>query len=188
MERTTGGPPLVLGITLVLVGLIYLALEYVPRRFLQIDIAHYGWPLFVIVPGLVLVGVGMTVQGLSGLCIPGAIVTAVGLVLLLQNIFDLFATWTYAWALVAPGGIGLGMWLQGVVSGSSGLRAAGWRTMGAGVIIFLLGAVLFEGVIHVSGQDFGFIGKVLLPVLLIVLGIWLLVRRTTSRGESLASR
>jgi uncharacterized membrane protein YhhN len=60
--------------------------------------------------------------------------------------------------------------------------------MGAGVIIFLLGAVLFEGVIHVSGQDFGFIGKVLLPVLLIVLGIWLLVRRTTSRGESLASR
>src|SRR5438105_12328491 len=98
MERTAGGPPLVLGIVLVLIGLTYLALEFIPRRFLLIDIAHYGWPLFVIVPGLVLIGVGMTVSGLSGLCIPGAIVTMVGVVLLLQNLFDLFATWTYAWA------------------------------------------------------------------------------------------
>src|SRR5258708_3817652 len=141
MERTSTGPALVLGIVLVMIGVVYLALEFIPRRFLQIDIAHYGWPIFVIVPGMVLVGVGMTVQGLGALCIPGAIVTTAGLVLGVQNIFDLFATWSYAWALVAPGGVGLGMWLQGVATGSSGLRAAGWRTMGAGVIVFLLGAV-----------------------------------------------
>jgi hypothetical protein len=135
---------------------------------------------------MVLIGVGMTVQGLGALCIPGAIVTTAGLVLGVQNIFDLFATWSYAWALVAPGGVGLGMWLQGVATGSSGLRAAGWRTMGAGVIVFLLGAVFFEGIIHVSGRNFGFFGRVLLPLLLIGLGIWLLVRRNMPRRDVLS--
>jgi hypothetical protein len=182
MERTAGGPALVLGVILVLIGIAYLALEFIPRRFLEIDIAHYGWPLFVIVPGLVLIGVGMTMGGLAGLCIPGAIVTMTGIVLLVQNAFDIFATWSYAWALVAPGGVGLGMWLQGVVSGSPSLRAAGSRTMGGGLILFMLGAVFFEGVIHVSGRDFGFIGRVLLPLLLIVAGIVLLVRRTMPTG------
>lgn len=183
MERTTsGGPALVLGVVLVLIGITYLALEFVPRRFLEIDLAHYGWPIFVIVPGLVLVGIGMTTRGLAGLCIPGAIVAMVGLVLLFQNIFDLFATWSYAWALVVPGGLGIGMWLQGVASGSANLRTAGFRTMGMGVIVFLLGAVFFEGVVHVSGRSFGFVGRVLLPALLIALGIWLLVRRTMPAG------
>ncbi len=178
MERTTGAPALVLGVILVLIGVTYLALEFLPKRFLEIDIAHYGWPLFVMVPGLVLIGVGMTMTGLSSLCVPGAIVMMAGLVMLIQNTFDLFATWSYAWALVAPTGVGIGMWLQGIVTGSAGLRAAGRRTIGAGLILFLLGAVFFEGVVHVSGRDFGFIGRILLPVLLIGIGIFLLVRRT----------
>jgi len=41
--------------------------------------------------------------------IPGSIITIAGLVLAVQNTFDLFATWAYAWALVAPGGVGLGI-------------------------------------------------------------------------------
>jgi hypothetical protein len=177
MERTSGGSALVLGIVLVMIGVIYLTLEYIPRRFLQIDIAHYGWPVFVMIPGLVLTGVGMTVRSVGGLCVPGAVVTMAGLVLLFQNAFDLFATWTYAWAVVVPGGVGLGEWLQGVGSGSAGLRAAGRRTMGLGLIVFLLGAVFFEGILHVSGRNFGFIGQILLPLLLIAIGIFLLVRR-----------
>lgn len=180
MERTATGPGLVLGVVLVLIGVIYLLIEYIPPRFLQIDLAHYGWPLFVIVPGLVLIGVGMTTEGLSGLCIPGGIVTMAGLVLLFQNALDLFATWSYAWALVAPGGVGVGMWLQGVVTDAPGVRSAGARVLGIGVIVFLLGAVLFEGIIHVSGRDFGFVGRILLPAMLIAIGIFLLIRRSRS--------
>jgi hypothetical protein len=178
MERSAGGQAIVLGVILILTGVAYLAFEFIPRRFLEIDIAHYGWPVFVIVPGLVLIGLAGAAPEVSGLCIPGAIVAMVGMVLMFQNIFDLFATWSYAWALVAPGGVGLGMWLQGLVNESPGLRATGARTLGSGFIIFLLAAVFFEGIVHVSGRDFGFFGRVLFPVLIIVVGIVVMVRRT----------
>jgi hypothetical protein len=178
MERPNGGQAIVLGIILILTGVGYILFEIIPRWFLQLDVAHYGWPVFVIVPGLVLIGVGGTTQDVSGLCVPGAVVTMTGMVLMFQNIFDLFATWSYTWTLVVPGGVGIGMWLQGLAIDSPGLRAAGARTLGSGFILFLLTAVFFEGVVHVSGRDFGFFGRVLFPVLIIVVGITVMVRRT----------
>jgi lipopolysaccharide export LptBFGC system permease protein LptF len=113
----------------------------------------------------------------SGLCIPGAIVTMAGVVLAVQNTFDLYATWAYAWALVAPGGAGLGLFIQGLTTGRPALRAAGLRTMGIGAALFLVGAAFFEGVLHLSGKEFGFVGQLVLPLLLIAAGAWLLVRR-----------
>jgi hypothetical protein len=182
MERRASGS-LILGLLLVLVGAAYLVGQYVPRPFLQVDLGHYSWPLFVIVPGLALLAVGVTNRAASGLCIPGAIVTMTGVVLAIQNTFDLFATWAYAWALVAPGGVGLGMFIQGVSTGRPGLRAAGVRTMGMGAAIFLVGAAFFEGVIHISGREFGFVGQLLLPLLLIGVGGWLLLRRALPTGR-----
>jgi hypothetical protein len=176
MERRASGS-LLLGVLLVLLGIAYLVGQYVPRPFIQLDLGHYGWPLFVIIPGLALLVAGASSRAASGLCIPGAIVTMTGLVLAVQNTFDLFATWAYAWALIAPGGVGVGLWLQGLVTGNPGLRAAGLRTMGIGVAIFLVGAAFFEGVIHVSGRELGPVGQLILPVLLIAVGIWLLLRR-----------
>jgi hypothetical protein len=176
MERRATGS-LVLGLLLVLVGIAYLVGQYVPRPFIQVDVGHYGWPLFVMVPGLVLMVVGATNRGASGLCIPGAIIIVTGLVLAIQNTFDLYATWAYAWALVAPGGVGIGLWVQGLVTGNPGLRAAGIRAMGTGLAIFLVGAAFFEGVIHISGREFGPVGQLILPALLIVVGLWLLIRR-----------
>lgn len=177
MDRRGSGVSLALGILLVLVGAAYLVGQYLPRPLLEFDVGHYGWPVFVIVPGLVLLGFGVTVRELSALCIPGSIVTIAGLVLAVQNTFDLFATWAYAWALVAPGGVGLGIWLQGAVTRQPALRAAGLRVMGVGVTLFLVGAAFFEGVIHLSGRQLGLFGQLLLPALLIAAGIWLLVRR-----------
>ena len=177
MERRGNPGSVALGAILVLVGAAYLATQYLPRPVLEVDLGHYGWPVFVIVPGLVLLGFGLAAKGLSGLTVPGSIVTIVGLVLAVQNTFDLFATWAYAWALVAPGGVGLGLWLQGVVTRRPAQRAAGLRTMGLGLALFLVGAAFFEGVVHVSGREFGIVGQVLLPALLIAAGVWLLVRR-----------
>jgi hypothetical protein len=176
MERRASGS-LILGLLLVLVGAAYLVAQLVPRQFVELDVGHYGWPLFVILPGLALLVVGATNRATSGLCIPGAIVTMAGVVLAIQNTFDLFATWAYAWALVAPGGVGLGLFVQGITIGQPSLRAAGLRTMGIGAAIFLVGAAFFEGVIHISGKELGFIGQLLLPLLLIVVGALLLLRR-----------
>jgi hypothetical protein len=176
MKRRAGGS-LILGLLLIVVGAAYLIGQYLPRPLIPVDLGHYGWPIFVLVPGLVLLAAGASNRAASGLCIPGAVITMTGLVLAVQNTFDLFATWAYAWALVAPGGVGLGMLIQGIVTGQPGLRTAGVRTMGIGVAIFLVGAAFFEGVIHISGREFGFVGQLLLPALLIVVGVWLLVRR-----------
>lgn len=60
---------------------------------------------------MLLVGAGLGVPSLSGLCIPGSIVTILGLLLLLmiQNSFDLWSTWAYAWTLVVLVGTGAGL-------------------------------------------------------------------------------
>ena len=178
MERTAGGQAIVMGVILILIGTIYLAVELVPRHLLDIDVAHYGWPLFVIVPGLVLIGVAGATPEASGLCVPGGIVIMAGLVLLFTNIFNLFATATYTWALVAPGGVGLGMWLQGLITDKPALRLSGSRTMGASFILFLLSALFFESIVHVSGILFPLLVRLLLPVLMIVVGVIVMVRRT----------
>lgn len=163
---------------MVLIGTIYLVLEVIPPQVLATQLARYGWPIFIMVPGLVLIAVGTAIQDASGLCVPGAVVLVTGIVLLLQNVFGLYETWSYAWALVAPGGIGLGMWFQGLVTGEAGLRAAGARTLQIGFVAFLLGAVFFEGIVHVSGRNFGFIGRFLLPFLIIGIGVFMMVRRS----------
>jgi len=85
--------------------------------------------------------------------------------------------WAYAWALVVPGGIGLGMYLQALRDHDhQALRTA--RTLLAiSVMIFLVGFVLFESILGISGRDyFGPGGKAALPVLLILVGVILLVR------------
>jgi hypothetical protein len=177
MERTAGGQAIVMGVVLILIGTIYLAVELVPR-LRDIDVAHYGWPVFVIVPGLVLVGVAGAVPEANGLCVPGGIVIMAGLVLFVQNVFNLFATATYTWALVAPGGVGVGLWLQGLVNEAPGLRATGAQAMGAGFVLFLLSALFFESIVHVSGVRFPLLVRLLLPLLIIVVGIVVMVRRS----------
>ena len=179
MERTPSGPVIVMGAILIALGILYFLLELIHINVNQL--LHYGWPVLVAFPGLVITVIGMSVREVDSLCIPGAVVTVAGTVLLIQNLWNIFGTWTYAWALVAPGGMGLGMWLQGIVYGSAGLRATGAHTMGVGLVFFLAGLVFFERVLHVSGRPTGplwiFVLSVVLPLVIIVAGFVLLVRR-----------
>ena len=161
-------------------GTGHLGTELIPRLS-QVDVAHYGWPVFVLVPGIALVGVAGAVPEASGLCVPGAIVIMVGLVLFVQNAFGLFATTTYTWALVTPGGIGLGMWLQGSVEQAPEVRGRGARTLGTGFIIFLVSALFFETV-HVSGVVFPLLIRLLLGMSIIVVGIVVARRRSIPAG------
>src|SRR4029450_1418066 len=94
-----------------------------------------GWPLLVIVPGLALLGVGLTAAGRLGevLATLGGLVTMAGLVLGVQNATDRFDTWAYAWPLVVLVGPGIGRWLVGVVRGRGDLAASGGWVIGAGL-------------------------------------------------------
>jgi len=59
--------------------------------------------MFVIVPGVALLVLGLAVpsEGGLGMAIPGGIVLTVGLILAFQDSTGTYASWSYAWALVA---------------------------------------------------------------------------------------
>lgn len=163
MDRRGGA---ILGIVLILVGIWFLL-----ERALDIDIGRYGWPLFVIVPGLLLFGAGVAADGKegAGMATAGGITTVVGLVLAVQNATDLYATWAYAWALVGPGGSGLGLLGFGLLRDDPGARREGLRMVLVGIGLFLAFGFFFEGIIGLSGPPL--IGLDLAPLALIVGGI-----------------
>ena len=73
---------------------------------------------------------GLTQRDGSGLTVAGSIVTMVGLVLLYQNATGNWKGWAYAWALVGPGGSGLGMLLYGTRSGNRKMARDGfWQIL-----------------------------------------------------------
>jgi hypothetical protein len=165
-----GGSSGALGVVLVVVGLFALGIV-----LFGVDLTQYGWPLFVIVPGLTLLVVGFLGGG-SGASVPGGIVTMLGLVLAYQSSTGDWASWAFAWSLIAPFGVGLGLYLQALRDRNPGALRQGRTLMFAGLLIFMIGFVFFESILGISGQDYGIFGKAALPALLIVIGIILLVR------------
>ena len=172
-----GGPArtnrvgIIVGAILIVVGLLFLA-----ERLFDIDLGHYGWPLFVILPGVLLFLVSLVAPPREGvgLAVAGAITTVVGLILAFQNATDLWATWAYVWPLVAPGGSGLGMALYGLVRGQPDFVGLGVRQLGAGLALFVGFGLFFEGVIGLSGDPF-LVGSDYLPIALIGVGVLFLL-------------
>jgi hypothetical protein len=158
------------GVVLVVVGLFYLIVQVA-----GIDLSSFGWPLFVIIPGLTLLIVGFMFLG-TGAAVPGGIFTMVGLVLAYQSSTGNWASWVYAWALVAPGGVGLGLFLQGLRERSSSLIKQGRSLMFIALLIFLVGFAFFESVLDLSGMNDKPAVKAALPALFIVIGVLLLAR------------
>ncbi|HEY0830282.1 MAG TPA: hypothetical protein VGE99_04005 [Candidatus Dormibacteraeota bacterium] len=168
-RRTGSSAPL--GIVLVVVGLFALFVV-----LSGVDLTVNGWPLFILIPGLTLLVVGFISFG-SVATIPGGIVTMLGLVLAYANSTGNWPIWAYGWALVVPGGIGLGMYLQALRDRDLHALKTGRTLMFIGLMIFLIGFVVFESILGISGRDyFGPVGKAALPGLLIIVGIILLVR------------
>jgi hypothetical protein len=168
-----------LGILLIALGGFFLA-----ERYAGFDLGHYGWPLFVIVPGLLLFAGALAtpdVRAGAGLATAGGITTMVGLVLAVQNATGLWATWAYAWALVGPGGSGVGLFLYGLLRRRSDLVTAGARTIGVALALFAGFGLFFEGVIGLSGEPF-LAGSEVFPVVLIAAGV-VLVALSVARGR-----
>ena len=166
-EAALGALLLVLGV-LVVVG-----------QSFSLDLGRVAWPVFVIVPGLGLLGLGLAAAGRLGevLATVGGVVTTAGVVLGVQNTTDRFETWAYAWALVLLVGGGIGRWLAGVVPGRREQATSGGWLVAAGLAAFAGLAVFFEVVIGIGGRSYGPAGRYLLAAVLIGAGLVLLGRR-----------
>ncbi len=170
-RRAGGGSTAALGIVLVVVGLFALLIV-----LSGVDLTQNGWPLFIIIPGLTLLVVGFISFGAVA-TVPGGIVTTLGLVLAYANSTGDWPVWAYAWALVIPGGIGLGVYLQALRDHDQASLRNGRNLLFVSLMIFLIGFVVFESILGISGRDyFGNFGKAALPALLIIVGAILLVR------------
>ena len=162
---------IVLGLALVILGGLALL-----GRVFSIDLLGLGWPIFVLAPGIALFAAGLAVGGRAGvgLAIPGGIVSMVGVVLSFQAATGLYATWAYAWALVAPGGVGVALVLYGLLTGQGDLVRNGVPVLLTGLGLFVAFGLFFEAVLHLSGDALP-LGEQILAGGLVVLGAAILL-------------
>jgi hypothetical protein len=136
------------GILLILLGCLALVDE-----ILNINVSRYIWPFFIIIPGILIFFAASRAE--FGLGEPfamlGAMVTMVGLILLFQSITDLWASWAYAWALIAPTSVGLGQLIYGTQNHLPNTTKSGITLINIGIIMFFVGIIFFELILNISG-------------------------------------
>ncbi len=170
-RQRRGASSTAIGIVLVVIGIFALGVV-----LSGVDLTESGWPLFIIIPGLTLVVIGFISLG-GAATIPGGILTMLGIVLAYANSTGDWPIWAYGWSLVIPFGLGLGIYLQALRDRDQPAVRTGRTLLFVGLMIFLIGFVLFESILGISGRDyFGPVGKAALPALLILVGVILLVR------------
>lgn len=153
-------------------------------KMIAVTIGSGSWPLWIIVPGLAMVAGSLAIppRGGLGLAVPGTIIAIVGGILWVQDAYGLYATWAYAWALVAPTGPAVTMLVYGLVRGDRELADDGFRTLLVGVGLFLGFAFFFEGVIGLSGHRIANLDAVL-PYVVIGFGVLLVVSSLFGGGN-----
>lgn len=158
------GCSFIIGLLLILLGVWFLLDQFYPGLSELIPI-ELTWPLILVGMGACLLIFGVVV-GAPGMAVPAAIVGGLGLLFYYQDATGDWESWAFAWALI-PGFVGVGVLLEGLLSGN--LR----RAWGGGMTLIVISTVLFL----IFSSIFG--GPITLgdywPVLLILLGLWMLV-------------
>jgi hypothetical protein len=152
-------------LVLILLGVLLLVLQFAPgvRNWFT---GELGWPLIVVAVGVFLAVIGLA-TGASGMMIPACIVGGIGALLYWQNLTGNWGSWAYAWTLI-PGFAGVGTILHGLLSGRwPAVRAGMWQVFVSAVLFGIFAS--FLGGYTPLGQYW--------PVLIILLGVMLLVRR-----------
>ena len=174
LERSKG-----IGITLIVLGGFFLL-----THLFNLSIGSFAWTLFIIIPGLIMLIAAFTAdESVSGLVIPGSIVTTVGLIMLWQAFTGHFETWSYAWGLILSA-VGLGIALQGYLTDNQKLSEDGRQLAIIGLIFFVAFGVFFELFIFRNVFN-SFIGRYLFPLLLILGGFFMLLRYRSKDTEDL---
>jgi len=169
-QRNTGS--LVGGSLLIIFG----ALALLGKVFQGFDFWGVFWPFFVIGFGM-LFFVGMFAGGrsVSGLAVPGTIITTIGLMLFYQNITDHWESWAYGWTVILMS-VGLGIFIMGMWGQNETQRASGLRVLRIGLIMFIIFGAFFE-LIFTAGMPFG-LRSIFFPAALILLGLYLVLTRS----------
>lgn len=162
----------VVGWILILMGIVLLASQLIPelKSWLELD---YAWPLIVVAVGVFLFILGL-ITGAPGMAVPACIVGGIGGILYWQNATGNWTSWSYLWTLI-PGFVGVGIIISGVLSGEirSSMRE-GFTTILTSAFLFII-FWLFLG-----GSAFGL---EYWPVLLIIFGLWILVKQVFHRKK-----
>jgi hypothetical protein len=161
---------LYLGILLLVFGVILLVGQFIGRGFWSLF-----WPFIILAVGAAFFA-GMRAGGprLSGLAIPGSVVSMIGLILLVQNTFHQWQTWSYAWALIIVA-VGTGLIIHANFSGIEGPRRAGLYLIRLGLILFLAFGVFFELLFFLIGNHYG--SAIFWSVALIAVGVYIIFSR-----------
>jgi hypothetical protein len=157
---------LIAGTLLIVFGLMALAGQV-------FDLIDWGfiWPFIVIGFGA-LFFMGMVAGGRQAapLAIPGSIISGIGLVLLFQNITGHWESMSYFWTLIILF-VGFGIYLMGRQNGDEKQKQSGFGVMKVGFILFIIFGAFFELI-------FSSFGNMLFPILLILLGAYLVLSRS----------
>ncbi len=160
----------IIGFVLVVTGGLFLV-----DQFLEVELMRNFWPLLVVLLGLTFF-VGMILARKNGawLAIPGTVIAAIGIILYIHNTFDLWITWTYAWALLISAA-GIGMLIMNIYLKRLGLRKAGGWVIGIGLVLFVLFGIFFEVILDLAGSNVN--SGVFLGSGLVLLGVFVIFSR-----------
>ena len=165
---------LVLGFVLIIVGGWLIATRQVPALQAWLD-DNFIWPMYTIGAGLLILLIGL-LTGNPGMAVPASIVAGIGGILYYQELNHDYASWSYMWALI-PGFVGVGEILAGLLGDNTRANVGrGLRKMVISAVLFLVFATLFGGL--------SLLGTYGAPVLIILLGLYILARGFTRRGGS----
>jgi hypothetical protein len=155
---------LAVGILLILVGGLFLAMQIVPGLS-ETFWSFFDWPFIIIGVGVFLLIFGL-LAGAPGMAVPAMIVAGIGGILAYQNATGDWTSWSYIWSLI-PGFVGLGVMLSALLGegGRQGFRS-GLTLVFISAILFLIFSSIFGA--NPLGPWW--------PVLIILLGVWLLLQ------------
>jgi hypothetical protein len=162
---------IILGVILIGAGVLFLLGEI--SGLASFDLL---WPFIFIAIGIAFF-IGMFLAGPDGgpLAIPGSIITMIGLILFIQNVFNAWESWSYAWALILVA-VGIGLWIHGAWSKRPELRTGGVKLIHTGVVLFIVFGLLLSLIFNYFGiadGNFTFWG-----LLLALLGLYFLLQRS----------
>jgi hypothetical protein len=158
---------LVFGILLLLIGAWFLGAQFnILPGLNEIINIEYQWPLVVIGVGGLLFLLGLLARS-PGLSVPACVVAGIGGILYWQNLTGQWDSWSYLWTLI-PGFVGVGIILSTLLGGETRRGyTSGLRTILVSAILFVIFLMLFSGqVLFVRYW----------PVLVILLGIWIIIQ------------
>jgi hypothetical protein len=163
-RSNTGG--LIAGTLLIVFGLMALA----GQIFSAVDWG-FLWPFAIIGFGaLFFVAMFAGGKGTAAFAIPGSIIGGIGLILLFQNITQHWESMSYFWTLIIMF-VGVGIYIMGWYGGDENQKRSGFRVMKVGFILFIIFGAFFEMI-------FSSFSNIIFPVLLILLGVYLVVSRS----------